>query len=202
MSSKLAYVLGCTVAAFVPCSATFAQEAAAPAAETPAAEAPAEEPKIDEALEFEIAFVEQLIGWGYPDIAEPVIAETKAKWPESEARFFAIEIRGMLSLGKFEDAEKKMASLPDRKSAKYWAARLEVANNYFGRNQKDECIKIYDEFFAAFPKPPKGLEKFYVDAGYAYGQILSQAKNYDKASEVYGKLLPNLKGKDWLSLST
>ena len=202
MSSKIAYVLGCAAAAFAPCTAAFAQEAESPAAAAPAEEASAEEPKVDEALEFEIAFVEQLISWGYPDIAEPVIAATKAKWPESEARFFAIEIRGMLSLGKFEDAEKKIASLPDRKSAKYWAARLEVANNYFGRNQKDECMKIYDEFFAAFPKPPKGLEKFYVDAGYAYGQILSQAKNYDKASDVYGKLLPNLKGKDWLSLAT
>ena len=197
MSSKIAYVLGCAAVAVTPFAAVLAQEA-----EAPAAEAPAEEPKIDEALEFEIAFVEQLINWGYPDIAEPVIAATKAKWPESEARFFAIEVRGMLSLGKFEEAEKKIAALPDRKGTKYWAARLEVANNYFGRNQKDECIKIYDEFFATFPKPPKGLEKFYVDAGYAYGQILSQSKNYDKASEVYGKLLPNLKGKDWLSLAT
>ena len=202
MSSKIAYILGCAAVAATPFAAVFAQEAQAPAAEAPAAEAPAEEPKIDEALEFEIAFVEQLINWGYPDIAEPVIAATKAKWPESEARFFAIEVRGMLSLGKFEEAEKKIAALPDRKGSKYWAARLEVANNYFGRNQKDECMKIYDEFFATFPKPPKGLEKFYVDAGYAYGQILSQAKNYDKASEVYGKLLPNLKGKDWLSLAT
>ena len=197
MSSKIAYVLGCAAVAVTPFTAVFAQEA-----EAPEAEAPAEEPKIDEALEFEISYVEQLINWGYPDIAEPVISETKSKWPESEARFFAIEVRGMLSLGKFDEAEKKIAALPDRKGTKYWAARLEVANNYFGRNQKDECIKIYDEFFATFPKPPKGLEKFYVDAGYAYGQILSQSKNYDKASEVYGKLLPNLKGKDWLSLAT
>ena len=203
MSSKIAYVLGCAAVAATPLASVFAQEAQAPAAEAPAAEAPAEEaPKIDEALEFEIAFVEQLITWGYPDIAEPVIAATKAKWPESEARFFAIEIRGMLSLGKFEEAEKKIAALPDRKSSKYWAARLEVANNYFGRNQKEECMKIYDEFFSTFPKPPKGLEKFYVDAGYSYGQILSQSKNYDKASEMYGKLLPNLKGKEWLSLAT
>ena len=198
MSSKLAHVLGCAAVAATPLAALFAQEAQAPAAEAPAEEAP----QIDEALEFEISYVEQLISWGYPDMAEPVIAETKAKWPESEARFFAIEIRGMLSLGRFEEAEKKIASLPDRKSSKYWAARLEVANNYFGRNQKEDCIKIYDEFFATFPKPPKGLEKFYVDAGYAYGQILSQAKNYDKASEVYGKLLPNLTGKNWLSLAT
>lgn len=183
--------------AMATCAPVWAQEAEE--------EAPQEtdEQKADrEAMEGEIAFVEALVSYGYPDIAEPVIAATKQRWPQSEAGFFAIEVRGMLSLNKFEEAEKLIASLPDRKSAKYWAARLEVANNYFGRNQKDECMKIYDDFFAQFPKPPKGLEKFYVDAGYSYGQILSQAKNYDKAAEVYGKLLPNLKGKNWLSLAT
>ena len=160
------------------------------------------EEKIDEELLFEIAYVEALVDNGYPDFAEPVIAATKKKWPESDAMFFAIEVRGLLSLGKFDEAEKIIAALPDRKGSKYWAARLEVANYYFGRNQKESCIKIYDEFFAMFPKPPKGLEKFYVDAGYAYGQILSQAKNFDKASEVYAKILPNLRGSSWLSLAT
>ena len=54
------------------------------------------------------------------------IEETKKKWPAAEARFFAIEIRSMLALGQFDEAEKKIAALPDRKSSKYWAARLEV----------------------------------------------------------------------------
>lgn len=162
-----------------------------------------EEQKADrEAMEGEIAYVEALVSYGYPDIAEPIIAETKKKWPQSEAGFFAIEVRGMLSMNKFEEAEKLIASLPDRKGSKYWAARLEVANSYFGRNQKEECMKIYDEFFNTFKTPPKGLEKFYVDAGYAYGQILSQAKNYDKAVSVYDKILPGMKGKNWLTLVT
>ena len=39
----------------------------------------------------------------------------------------------MLSLGKFDEAEKKIAALPDRNGPKYWAARLEVANNLFFR---------------------------------------------------------------------
>ncbi len=195
MAKKYALLAALTMAATVP---VWAQEEAEPAEEQETAEQKADR----EAMEGEISYVEALISYGYPDLAEPVMAETKKRWPQSEAGFFAIEVRGLLSMNKFDEAEKLIASLPDRKGSKYWAARLEVANNYFGRNQKEECMKIYDEFFKIFPKPPKGLEKFYVDAGYAYGQILSQSKNYDKASEVYGKLLPNIKGKNWLSLAT
>ena len=139
----------------------------------------------ESALEAEIAYVEALVNYGYPDFATVVIEKTKKQWPASEARFFAIEIRGMLALGQFEAAEKKIASLPDRRSVKFWAARLEVANNYFGRGQKAECMKIYDEFFKAFPKPTPEIRKFYIDACYAYGQLLSGDGQYAKAVERY-----------------
>ena len=161
-------------------------------AEDAAAEAPAAAPKENPELEAEIAYVEALVGNGYPDIAAPVIEETKKRWPESEARFFAIEVRSLLSLGKFEDAEKKIASLPDRKSTKYWAARLEVANNYFFRGQKAESMKIYDEFFKAFPNPPADIRQFYMQACYTYGQLLIGDKQYAKAAQRYEALLKQL----------
>ncbi|MBQ6915041.1 MAG: hypothetical protein IJQ65_04920, partial [Kiritimatiellae bacterium] len=180
MSSKISYILCCAAVAAASFAA-LAQEAG------PAAE----EPKVDEALEAEIAYVEALIQFGYPDFAEPVIAATKARWPESEARFFAIEIRGMLSLGRFDEAERKIAALPDRKGVKYWAARLEVANNYYGRGSdgKAECMKIYDEFFKVFPKPPKEIRAFHLNASYQYGQLLFLAKQYAKAAQIYENLL-------------
>ena len=170
-------------------SPLFAQEAA---------EAPQEDP----ALEGEISFVEALVTYGYPDIATPVIEETKKKWPASEARFFAIEIRSMLALGKFEEAEKKIAALPDRKSTKFWAARLEVALNYFSRGQKAECMKIYEEFFKVFAKPPAEIRKFYMEACYTYGQLLAQDKQYAKAAQRYEALLKQLKqgDDDWCNL--
>ena len=148
-----------------------------------AAEAAAEEPQENPELEAEISYVEALVTYGYPDFAAPIIDATKKKWPESEVRFFAIEIRGMLALGQFEAAEKKIASLPDRKSVKYWAARLEVASNYYGRGQKQDCMKIYDEFFTAFPKPPKEISKFYLESCYSYGQLLAMDGQYAKAAE-------------------
>ena len=193
MRFKVATIL--TLAA-VLASPVFAEEAA------PAA-VPAEAPQENPELEAEIAYVEALVNYGFPDLAGPVIEATKKKWPESEVRFFAIEIRGMLALGQFEAAEKKIAALPDRKSTKYWAARLEVANNYFGRGQKPECMKIYDEFFKVFPKPPKEIRKFYMEACYAFGQLLVGDRQYGKAAERYDALLKQLQeGSDeWCNLA-
>ena len=161
----------------------------------------AEAVKADPELENEIKFVEALIDNAYPDIAAPVIEATKKKWPESEVRFFAIEIRGMLALGKFDEAEKKIATLPDRKSLKYWAARLEVAVSYFSRNKKDECMQIYNDFFAAFPKPPKEIHDFYMNQCYAYGQLLAADKKWAKAAERYEVLLGQIKDEDWCNLA-
>lgn len=197
MSSKIAVVFGCATLLATPLSVVFADEAGATSGSTEAAE-----PVVDEAMEAEIRYVEALIDAGYPDFAEPIIAATKKRWPESEARFFALEIRGLLSLGKFEAAEKRIAALPDRKGAKYWAARLEVAMNYFVRNQKEECAKIYDEFFATFKNPTKDMRKFYMDASYTFGQMLKSDKNYARAVQIYEGLLRQIKDKDtdWCNL--
>jgi tetratricopeptide (TPR) repeat protein len=160
-----------------------------------------EAPKENEELEAEISYVEALVNYGYPDFAGPIIEATKKRWPESEARFFAIEIRGLLALGKFDEAEKIIAALPDRKSSKFWAARLEVANNYFGRGQRTECMKIYDEFFKVFPKPPPEIRKFYMEASYAFGQLLVGDKQYAKAAKIYEGLLAQLKDAEWCDLA-
>ena len=188
MSSNLTNFLGGTLAAL----AVFAS-AGARAQEAAAAEG--EENKVDEALQAEIRYVEALVDSGFPDFAEPVIEATKKKWPEADALFFAIEIRGMLSLGKFDEAVAKVAALPDRNGSKYWAARLEIANNYFARGRKPECSAIYDEFFKKFAKPPKELREFYLQACYAWGQILVGDKRFEEATKVYERLLGMLNKK-------
>lgn len=149
---------------------------------------------VDEALQTEIKYVEALVDAGLPDFAQPVIAAAKAKWPgpEAETQFFAIEIRAMLSLGDFDGAEKLIAALPDRNGSKYWAARLEVANNFFAQGKKKECSQIYDEFFKKYPTPPKELKTFYLQSSYAYGQILIGDKQYAKAAERYEGLLKQI----------
>jgi len=200
MISKVAVAVGCLVAAFAPYAAVRAQEAAKDGPQEESAEVPQANPEMTEAVKY----IEALVDRGFPDFAEPLIAEAKKKWPESDAMLFAIEIRGMLSMGKFDDAEKRIASLPDRKSTKFWAARLEVANNYFARNRKADGINIYEEFFKLFPTAPKDIVEFYNNACYAYGQLLYADKQYAKAAARYEELLKSLnKNSDvWLNLAS
>ena len=187
MSCKASTIFGCATCALTLLAASrlSAQEA----------EAAPETTQVDAALKEEIAYVEALIESGFPDFAEPVIAATKKKWPESDTMFFAIEIRGMLSLGKTEAAEAKIAALPDRKSPKYWAARLEVANNHYARGRKTECAKIYEEFFKNNEKPAKELVEFTRLARWQWGQILAGSKRFKEAADTYVKLLGMLNKK-------
>ena len=137
----------------------------------------------------EVAYAERLVEYGFPDFADVVIARTKAKWPESETVFFAIEVRGMLSLGKEEEAKKLIAALPDRKSAKYWAARLALANFCWRRGRKADCGKIYKEFFDANKQPSAELASFTRDAYWQYGQILAAGGKLAEAADSYSSLL-------------
>lgn len=143
-------------------------------------------------LKEEIAYVEALVECGFPDFAETVIAETKKRWPESEAQFFALEIRSLLSLGKEKEANEKIAALPDRNSEKYWAARLETANFCWQRGRKKDCEKIYNEFFKKNAKPSKALKEFTRLARWQYGQILSGSGRLAEAAASYGELLKML----------
>ena len=184
----------------MPLANVYAEEEAESEASAPAA------PAADPEMTAQIAYIEELVNNGFPDYAEMLIADTKKRWPASDAVLFAIEVRGMLSMGKFEDAEKRVASLPDRKSIKFWGARLEIANNYIARNRKADGLKIFDEFFAQFPTAPKdvpGFAKFYNDACYMYGYHLFQDKQYAKAAARYEELLKTLdrNSDTWLDLT-
>lgn len=147
-------------------------------------------------IDAEVSYVQALIDAQLPDFAEPVIAEVKKKWPAAEAKLFAAEISGLLALNKFDEAERRIASLPDRNSSKYWAARLTEANYFAALRRTDECMKIYDEFFAKFATPPKDMFQFYIEAKYAYGQLLVRGERIDDAIAAYSSLLPQLKDGD------
>lgn len=153
---------------------------------------PAEEAvQVDPAMIEEIKFIKALVDGGYSDLAEGVIATTKKKWPESEAELFAIEIRGLLLLAKFDEAEKKIAALPDRKSAKFWAARVELGSFYFLKGRKDDGKKVYDEFFGLYKDktPPKELMNTYINAAFTWGQLLVKDRRFSEAIDVYAVLL-------------
>ena len=153
------------------------------------------EGEADGAMMEEVRYADALVNSGFADFAETVIAETKQKWPESDAVFFAIEVRGLLLMNKREEAEKKIATLKDREGPKYWSAKLEVAKDHYSRSRKKECAAIYAEFFSKFPKPPAGMRDFYMEASYVWGQMLVGDKRFREAVQVYERLLPLLNRK-------
>lgn len=183
------YTLMAAVAAAAPCSQLFADDAGNGGGDKT-------EAAVDPALLEELDYVQALINNAFADFANDVIEKAKKRWPDADVQFFASEIRSLLGMGKFDEAEKRIAALPERSGSKYWAARLEVANYYAAYNRKDECTAIYKEFFAKYPKPPKDLFAFYTQACYAYGQILMRDENLKEAVEVYSSLLEILKKGD------
>lgn len=140
----------------------------------------------------EISFVEVLVNSGFSDFAETLIADIKKKWPESEASLFAVEVRGLLAMGKIKAAVSKISSLPDRNGVKFWAARLELANYYFQKSQKKECREIYSEFFRKFVSPPREIRDFYMRSCYVWGQILTEDKKFLEAAKIYERILSML----------
>ncbi len=151
---------------------------------------------VDVALKEELDYVNALIMNGFADFANIVIENAKKRWPGADVQFFASEIRALLGVGKYAEAEKRIAALTDRSGSKYWAARLELANNYAQCNRKSECSQIYKEFFAKYPTPPKDLFEFYTQACYTYGQILVRDSNLKEAVGIYASLLNHLKKGD------
>ena len=156
----------------------------------------AEEPSSDvDALEREVDYIEALVDNGYSDFASDVIAKAKEKWPsaKNDPRIFALEVRGLLGIEKYEEAEKKIDELPKTNTDEYWqtfwAAKLELANNYFARGRKAECIKIYEDFFAKYPTPPEGIRRFHMQASYSFGQLVVADKKIQQAAERYESFL-------------
>jgi hypothetical protein len=147
-----ALVASCSLSPLLPAMA--ADDAA------PAAAAQAEDPAMQE----EYNYIKALVESGMPDLAVPVIAEAKKKWPTLGPKLRVLELQGELSQGNFAAVQKVADSIADKKGSEYWAIRLSMAEAYYARGMMKECREIYKAFFAAIPKPAADIRDFFVDA--------------------------------------
>ena len=153
----------------------------------------AEQEKMDE----ECAFITALIDANMPDLAAPVIAKAREKWPVLSARLEVLEQQGDLRLGHFDKVEAVLAK-KKKGSPEYWALSIAMANAYYARQKLPECRKLYGEFFKAVPVPTKELLSFYEEAAYTWIQILRAEKKFDQSIAVYDGLLKlPLKDEHW-----
>ena len=144
--------------------------------------------QLDPAAKEELAYVKALVEANMPDLAGPVITAAKAKWPDLKPKLKVFEIQGDLRLGKFAEVQKVIDALP-KKDGEYWALRLAMADAYYSRSMMPECRKIYQEFFAAVPKPGADIMDFYVESGFKWAQMCTIDKKYPEAIKMYENLL-------------
>ena len=195
------------VFAFAACA--FAGIASAQTAASGAAAADDNKPAVEaipaaeqEAMDAECAFITALIDANMPDLANPVIAKAREKWPVLSARLEVLEQQGHLRLGHFDEVKAVLAK-KQKGSPEYWALTIAMANAYYARQKLPECRKLYSEFFKGVPVPTKELMSFYQEAAYTWIQILRSEKKFDQSIAVYDGLLKlPLKDDVWAVFAT
>lgn len=126
----------------------------------------------DEALHVELRYIELLQQLRMPDIADEVIAETKARFPEAAAKLKVSETRGLLLQGRFDEVQKVIDAIPDKNGVEFWALTLAKADAYYAFGKYADADKLYLAFFKKVEKPAGALVTFYRDSAYKYVQML------------------------------
>lgn len=149
-------------------------------------------------LEEGLRYVTGLQGWYFNDIADQVLEELTAKFPQAKTEAAALKLKGELLRGKFDDVIKRIGQEEGRigkdkakTSPELWAMKLALADAYFAYGKNAEVKGIYSSFFDAFKdkQVPASLEGMWVDAAYKYAQMLLHLKEYAPALVAYNNLL-------------
>ncbi len=158
-------------------------------------------------LDVGLRYVRGLQQMMFLDIADAVLTDLKAKFPEAATRAAAYELQGELVRGKFDVVKEKIAADEKKSGADsdvVWAMKLALADSYFTYGKYAECSGLYESFFNRFKKEtvdpktkakkvtmtvPESLQSMYNDAAYKYAQMLLSMKQNEKALDMYRLLI-------------
>ena len=167
--------------------------AAAVCAAAPALRAQEAEGAEDPALEEDVKFASALNNNSLPDFAATVIAEGRKKWPKEEAQWSRLEVEALANQGKFDKVKPVIEAAKSRGPSVYWAMNLSLAAAYYSYGRREECVKIYKQFFDAMKgNPPADIRKFYVNAAFTYAYLIKDRPK--EVLEIYKPLYGLLKG--------
>ena len=157
-----------------------------------------QESELDQGLRY----VQGLQRLYFLDIADAVLKELSARFPEAATRAAALQLEGDLARGKFDEVKARIAAAEKNREKEdvVWAMKLALADSYFTYAKFDECRAIYGGFFKAFQKEdpktkkttydiPASLETVFTDAAYKYAQMLLNMKKREEAIGIYRVLL-------------
>lgn len=154
-----------------------------------AAIAPAQQlasPQKDPALQLEMEYVQGLYELQLPDYATLVLDRLKAKYPQAGPEVKALELRGRIEMGKFDEVKAIIAKQANPESEETWAMRLALADGFYAWGKFPEARAIYDAFFKKYPtQPPQSLNDFFMRAAYKYAQMLQLTGDTKGAIDAY-----------------
>jgi tetratricopeptide (TPR) repeat protein len=140
-------------------------------------------------IKAEIQYAEALQKLGMPDYMEKVLDRLIKKHPEAKPLIKVLKLQSMISRGKFAEVLEIIAKEPNQNSQDAWAMRLSLADGYYAWGKYAEAEEIYNSFFKAFPKPPEGLNDFFINSAYKYAQMQLVLGNDEGAITAYKNVL-------------
>ncbi|MDP6491301.1 MAG: tetratricopeptide repeat protein [Kiritimatiellia bacterium] len=137
----------------------------------------------------EIQYAEALQKLGMPDYMEIVLDRLIKKHPEAKPLIKVLRLQSMISRGKFAEVLEIIAREPNQNSQDAWAMRLSLADGYYAWGKYPQAEEIYVSFFKAFPKPPAGLNDFFINSAYKYAQMQLVLGKDEEAITAYKNVL-------------
>lgn len=152
-------------------------------------------------LETGLRYVQALQRNYFLDIADAVLKELTAKFPDAAVRVAQLQLEADLMRGKFDDVKAQIAAAEKAGKGEdiVWAMRLALADSYYSYARYDECSAIYGSFFAKYQKKdkdgkitidvPASLASTFTGAAYKYAQMLIGMKKRELAIDLYKVLV-------------
>ena len=132
--------------------------------------------------ELELEYADKLLAAGLADYSRQAIEGLDLP-PE------IMDIRKIKNFGALGEFDKAMAIIDKRgadDSQEAWTLKLTLADSYYMWGKYPKAQKIYDGFFAKFPKGPKeSLKGFYMASAYKYSQMLLMMDDKQGAAKAY-----------------
>ncbi|NLF23364.1 MAG: tetratricopeptide repeat protein [Lentisphaerae bacterium] len=125
-----------------------------------------------------------------PDMADLVITDLEARFPDARAHVARLKLEGDLARGLFDKVVAVIKAEKDQNSVETWAMKLALADAYYAYGKYPEAKQHYEAFFAAFAKDtPAALQTFYNESAYKYAQMLLYLKDLKGALAAYERVL-------------
>ncbi|MDA0323584.1 MAG: tetratricopeptide repeat protein [Verrucomicrobia bacterium] len=139
-------------------------------------------------VEAELAFISGLNDLGFPDYAETVLDQIRAKFPRDAVD--RAELKVMINQNKLDQALKLIEARGDKESITTWKMWFELAEGYYAWGQAQNFEEIYDRFVKKYSKgAPDEMRDFVVNYSYRYSQLLVMTGQRIKSVEALRTML-------------